>query len=255
MAEDNTQMMVLKFTKPPIIVPRHRPAISYMKSNEQKHRSKFTSALYTPLPPPGFNFPPDPTRVVCFECGLILNDIQLVRIHLVIDHNLCNVCGFLIGFQTYEELQIHLEWDHFYCETCEWFAPSLQGLQQHNIHKHYMCVTCGEYFEGWNQLNGHSNCHRSRDISCILCDKSFVTLPGAFNYLEGGKCEGGATADDIQQLVSEYYENYYFTTNIYIPEHKWIYCHVCDRKYHHLSELLQHLEFRSCSEIYNQGTA
>lgn len=253
MADDNTQMVALNFNKPPIIVERDRPTLSYMRANEQKHRSTFVSALYTL--PPLFTLPPTPTRVLCVECGLVLEDIQLVRIHLVTDHNLCNVCGFLIGFETYEELQNHLENDHFYCETCEWFAPSPQGLQQHNIHKHYMCATCGEYFGGRNQLNGHSNYHRPRYIYCFLCDKGFATLSGVFNHLESGNCEGGATANDIRQVLSEYYFAYYFTTNIYIPVNKWIYCRACDKRYHHLSELLQHLEFRRCSEIYNQDMA
>lgn len=246
-------MVALNFKKPPIIGQRNSPALSDTTANEQKHISTSTSAAYNP--PSCFPLSPTPTKVLCFKCGLALEDIQLIHIHLVIDHHLCNVCGFVAGFETYEELQNHLEQDHFYCETCEWLAPSHQGLQQHNIHKHNMCVTCGEYLEGPNQLKGHRNCHLPLSISCFLCEKGFATLSSVFNHLESGKCEAEATTNDIQRLMSDYYSAYHFKTNIHIPVDKWIYCRACDKSYHNLSELLQHLEFRRCSETYNQDLA
>ncbi|KAL1987146.1 hypothetical protein VTN96DRAFT_4752 [Rasamsonia emersonii] len=193
-----------------------------------------------------------PVDFPCLRCRLSFPSVDSRRRHIEesINHNLCLLCNFQKDFETFSALQNHLDRDHLYCEPCHWFAPSALGLEQHNISRHMMCSVCKEFFMNLNELNGHAMVHRPRSASCVLCDKEFPVLSAAFNHLESGNCEAGATRADIRGLAEEFVSKRRYPR---APDGHIFRCWTCQRGYHRLSDLLQHVETRSCREGYWKG--
>lgn len=101
-----------------------------------------------------------------------------------------------------------------------------------------------------NELHGHALIHRPKSASCVLCDKEFPVLSATFNHLESGNCEGGATKADIRGLAEEFFSKGRHPR----PADGHIFrCWTCQRSYHRLSDLLQHVETRFCREGYWKG--
>ncbi|KAL1970279.1 hypothetical protein VTN77DRAFT_5439 [Rasamsonia byssochlamydoides] len=193
-----------------------------------------------------------PVDFPCLRCHLSFSSVASRRQHIEdsLDHNLCLLCGFQKDFNSFSALQDHLERDHLYCEPCHWFAPSVRGLEQHNVSRHMMCSVCKEFFMSLNELNGHALIHRPKSAACVLCEKEFPVLSAAFNHLESGNCEGGATKADIRGLAEEFLSRRRYPR----PSDGHIFrCWTCQRSYHRLSDLLQHVETRSCREGYWKG--
>lgn len=100
---------------------------------------------------------PQQNQLSCRRCNLVFPTWEARRRHIreSINHNVCYLCHSIVrDFETFNALQDHLDSFHFYCEPCDFFAPSVQGLMQHNLSVHNMCGVCREYFRNIHELNG-----------------------------------------------------------------------------------------------------
>ncbi|KAL2217072.1 hypothetical protein M432DRAFT_582305 [Thermoascus aurantiacus ATCC 26904] len=196
---------------------------------------------------------PQQNQLSCRRCNLVFPTWEARRRHIreSINHNVCYLCHSIVrDFETFNALQDHLDSFHFYCEPCDFFAPSVQGLMQHNLSVHNMCGVCREYFRNIHELNGHTVAvHRPHSANCLLCSRTFTALASVFNHLESGNCPQRATVQDIENLTREFYQSRG------VPTYKLFACRECPRSFGRLSDLMQHIDTRACPATYWRGTA
>ncbi|EFW19047.1 conserved hypothetical protein [Coccidioides posadasii str. Silveira] len=187
----------------------------------------------------------------CHRCRLdFANRVEYSRhINNSFDHHPCNLCRHRTDFNSFTGLQRHLEAFHLYCEPCQWFAPSTQGLRQHNTSRHFMCVTCGDYFNNQHQLSVHAFVHRPFGVRCFGCNFQFPILSALYGHFESSRCPSGITSEDIQNIAAGYVRNL-ADSNGFI-----FYCRDCQRGFNRMCDLLQHSETRTCPAGYWGGSA
>ncbi|KAL2007356.1 hypothetical protein VTN00DRAFT_8794 [Thermoascus crustaceus] len=193
---------------------------------------------------------PQPPGLICPRCHMSFATLEARAndIEEPLDHNVCYLClqvDIQEDFETFTELQDHLEKIHHYCEPCEWHCTSRQALRAHNISMHNMCAICEEYFQNVHELNGHTVAvHRPHMANCPLCSGSFTAYASVFNHLESDNCPYGATLQDIHNLATQYYQ----VRGIQMPNP--FACRECPRSFNRLSDLMQHIDTRSCPANY-----
>jgi hypothetical protein len=209
-----------------------------------------TTSSYTPAQP----FPDG--SISCTRCCLSFSSHALYETHVEdsLDHHICPLCEYKKDFETFTSLQDHLEMDHLWCEPCNWFAASDEALQKHFVHKHMMCSVCKETFKGLNELTGHANSHRPLTVPCFLCEEAFALRSATFNHIESEKCDGGALREDVRYVVKDFLGKLPRNMGYQVLDNRLFSCHTCHKSYARLSDLLQHVETRSCPEGYCKGT-
>jgi len=79
-----------------------------------------------------------------------------------------------------------------FCTSCARWFVSREGLTQHlaNSSKHNWCFICSRDFSSAAALDQHSSSrvHKSRDLNCPLCSKSFKIPSAIALHIESGAC-------------------------------------------------------------------
>ena len=141
----------------------------------------------------------------------------------------------------------------FKCKICGKLSVSIQSLRVHigNIHikKPSKCEKCGKVFNRKHEWNKHVALHGDDDLKCDYCDMSFVKNDQLDHHIytthKGYKeedpryvcatCKKAFTqCNELKTHIRRVHEG--------VKREKKHQCEICGMKYHHLSNLTQHVQ-------------
>lgn len=119
----------------------------------------------------------------------------------------------------------------------------------------YQCGTCHRTFNNQNELNMHMQVHRPRNVACPVCgERRFKSGANAVQHVESGYCTGCKGSERARDQIYQYANSKkamrpYLTGTPLLtnggyndgttPDFPYQ-CRPCNKRFRHLSQLLQH---------------
>jgi DNA-directed RNA polymerase subunit RPC12/RpoP len=177
----------------------------------------------------------------CTVCDLPLENLDLLRDHLVNVHSKKYYFGMTDYFQPYKltnEQQVG-------CCLCDQLFHNMKLLMQHmnNHYRNFICAVCGAGFVNSFRLTRHEMTHDKKKSSfpCRHCGEVFDVESKRKAHVN--TVHKGVAGDSVCQLCKARFKNYYQKTRHMIQVHnaEGIKCDMCERKFHLKSNLMLHM--------------
>ncbi|XP_068625971.1 oocyte zinc finger protein XlCOF6-like [Battus philenor] len=188
-----------------------------------------------------YNVKLDITDLVCSLCGKSMDNLTVLKDHLVKTHNQV----------IHNDIKDHIQQfklkkgDVYNCAMCTSTYETFKMLKQH-MNKHYSnytCVKCHASFVTKRSLNAHETTHQEGSFKCDQCDKVFSSRAKK-QYHEKTKHLGERNISNCpycDQPFRSYYQRNQHLVKVHNSEAQYK-CNVCSKAYILKSLLMYHIK-------------